>query len=394
MTPSRLDAVLTIRPWSCRDAAWGTSRGQRFSQQEQFRYNNLMPPPACYALTVPGLEPIAAQEIDRDFQGKVRKTEPGLIVFRDADLDRSLLRLRTVEDVFLLAWGTDQLSYRAKDLEQITRWTAREANWPELLRVHHAIRPKPKGKPTYRLVVQMHGQHGYRRVDALKALARGLEGKLPASWKLAEEGASVEVWLTIDGARAVCGLRLSDRTLRHRTYKQEHVQASLRPVVAAAMVRLADAQHDQLLVDPMCGAGTILAERLAVDRSAPVLGGDIEHASVRAAYANLRAFGEPALVRWDAIRLPLPKESVPRIACNPPFGKQLGEPAEVAPLYRRFVGELDRVLTPGGRAVFLVMDTRPLEQSAGDRGWQRRQRFRLRLLGQGSNLLVWEKPPG
>src|SRR5262249_55928027 len=157
---------------------------------------------------------------------------------------------------FLLAWGSDQLTYRAEDLEKFRRWTAHEADWNRLLQIHHAVRPRPKGKPTFRLVTQMVGEHGYRRTDAAKALARGLAGKLPASWKPAEENAAVEIWLTIHGAQAVCGLRLSDKTMRHRTYKQEHLPASLRPTLAAAMVRLADLRPGQVLLDPMCGAGT------------------------------------------------------------------------------------------------------------------------------------------
>src|SRR5439155_26972035 len=111
-------------------------------------------------------------------------------------IDSAVLRLRTVEDVFLLAWGTDQLTYRAEDLERIRRWTAREAPWERLLRLHHEIRPKPEGKPTFRLVTQMTGTHGYRRVDAREALAKGLAGKLPASWRHAEEKAAWEIWLT------------------------------------------------------------------------------------------------------------------------------------------------------------------------------------------------------
>src|SRR5690348_5355150 len=108
--------------------------------------------PACYAMVLPGLEEIASDEITRELHGEVKKTGPGLVVFRVAELDRNILRLRTVEDVFLLAWGTDQLSYRAEDLPKIRRWTAREANWGQLLQIHHAIRPKPKGRPTYHLV--------------------------------------------------------------------------------------------------------------------------------------------------------------------------------------------------------------------------------------------------
>ena len=215
----------------------------------------------------PGLEEVAGEELERDFGGEVKKSTTGVVVFRVPEIDRELLSLKTAEDLFVLAWGTDQLTYRAEDLDKIRRWTEREANWPGLLAIHHSIRPKPKGKPSFRLVVQMTGEHGYRRVDAQKALARGLAGKLPASWRHAEENASVEIWLTINGAAAVCGIRLSDRTMRHRTYKFEHFRASLRPTVAAAMVRLADVKPGQTILDPMCGTGTILAETWLAMRS-------------------------------------------------------------------------------------------------------------------------------
>jgi 23S rRNA G2445 N2-methylase RlmL len=351
-------------------------------------------PPPCYALVIPGLEPVAAEEIAQVLRGEVKRTGSGLVVFRAPEVDRSLLRLRTTEDVFLLAWGTDKLSYRAEDLERIRRWTAREPNWQELLRIHHTIRPKPKGKPTYRLVTQMNGSHGYRRVDAREALAKGLAGKLPASWRHAEENASVEIWLTIDQATAVCGLRLSDRTMRHRTYKHEHLPASLRPTVAAAMVRLAGARPEQVVLDPMCGAGTILAEQLAVGRpragpAVRVLGGDLDPTALRTARANLRRLGESELARWDAGLLPLADASIDRVISNPPFGKQLGEPDEIGPLYQRVVAELDRVLRPGGLAVLLVADFAALREAARAVGWKGVRQLGVRVLGQRATVSVW-----
>jgi 23S rRNA G2445 N2-methylase RlmL len=343
-------------------------------------------------MTIPGLESIAAEEIVQELGGEVKRTAPGLVVFRPDQLDTSVLRLRTVEDVFLLLWGTDQLTYRARDLDLITRWTAQEPDWPRMLQCHHAIRPKPRGKPTYRLVTQMQGEHGYRRVDARKALAQGLAGKLPSSWRWAEEDAAVEIWLTIDGATAVSGLRLSDKTMRHRTYKEEHLPASLRPVVAAAMVRLADLAKGDWLLDPMCGAGTILAERLAVQRDALVLGGDLEPAALRSAAANLRRLGQPLLARWDAGHLPLRNESVDALVTNPPFGKQLGLPEEITGLYRRVLEETHRVLRPGSRAVLLVSEIRALTQAARRQGWRLLRQERLRILGQAAYLSVWQKP--
>jgi 23S rRNA G2445 N2-methylase RlmL len=356
--------------------------------------------PPCYAVTLPGLEAVAADEITHALGGTVKRTAEQIVVFRVPTIDAELLRLRTTEDVFLLAWGTDQLTYRAEDLDRIRRWTAQDADWPALLRLHHAVRPRPKGKPTYRLVTQMTGTHGYRRVDAQKAMAKGLAGKVPASWKPAEENAAVEIWLTIHETTAVCGLRLSDATMRHRTYKREHFPASLRPTVAAALVRLAETELPHVVLDPMCGAGTIPAELLALREeqwrrqkggAGLVLGGDLEQGHLRSAAANLRSLGKVELARWDARRLPLADAAVDRIISNPPFGKQLSTPEEVGPLYRRAVAEYDRVLRPGGVAVLLVADAPALREAARAVGWKQVRQVRVRVLGQKAFALVWRK---
>jgi 23S rRNA G2445 N2-methylase RlmL len=345
----------------------------------------------------PGLEEVAGEEIARELGGEAKKSGRGFVVFRVPHIDEELLRLRTAEDVFLLAWGTDKLTYRAEDLERIRRWTAREPDWPNLLRLHHGVRPKPKGRPTYHLVAQMEGHHGYLRRDARKALAEGLAGVFPESWRPAEENAAVEVWLTIDGATAVCGLRLSDRTMRHRTYKLEHRPASLRPTVAAAMVRLAGVRPGQVVLDPTCGAGTLLAEYLAAVRGMhgehrPALGGDLDWGAVRAATVNLRRVGPAHLLRWDARRLPLADACVDRVLSNPPFGKQLATPEAVGPLYRAMIPEYDRALRPGGVAVLLTSEARLLHDAARAAGWKAVRQVKLRVLGQAAVISVWRKP--
>jgi 23S rRNA G2445 N2-methylase RlmL len=344
------------------------------------------------------LEIIAAEEIATDLGAEIKKKVEGVVVFRVDEISRRLLELRTTEDVFLLAWGTDDLTYRAQDLESIRRWTAREADWANLLRIHHEIRPKPKGKPSIRLVTQMHGEHGYRRIDAGKALAKGLAGKFPASWKYAEDNASVEVWLTIHGRTALCGLRLSDRTMRHRSYKREHIPASLRPTVAAAMVRLIPPRPEQTVLDPMCGAGTILAEfwesrhrRNPSPNAARVLGGDIDLRALRAARGNLQRLGPTSLACWSADHLPLPNGCVDSILSNPPFGKQVERPEGIRAFYPGMIRELDRVLRPDGQVVLLVSDFTALKEPASRVGWRLMRQFRLRILGQRATLSLWKK---
>lgn len=353
--------------------------------------------PACYALVHAGLESVAADEITRDLGGEVKKAEKGVVVFRVREVGPELLRLRTVEDVFLLGWGTDSLTYRAEDLKSIRQWTAKDADWQHLLSLHHAIRPKPKAKPTYRLVSQMGGTHAYRRVDAGKALTQGLEGVFPSSWKPGEDNAAVEIWLTIRGRQAVCGLRLSDKTMRHRPYKVEHQPASLRPTMAAAMVRLAGASPGDIMLDPMCGAGTILAEQIELSKMrkagrVETWGGDIQMSMLRAAASNLHRVGPSVLCHWDARFLPLGRESVDRIVCNPPFGKQLASLAEIGPLYKSALKECHRVLRMGGRAVFLVTEPDVLRDAIKPLHWQATRQMEVEVLGQPATISVWQKP--
>ncbi|MBX7104407.1 MAG: RNA methyltransferase [Gemmataceae bacterium] len=351
--------------------------------------------PPCYAMVVPGLESVAADEITRDLGGTVRKIDRGIVIFRVPHIGPELLRLRTVEDVFLLAWGTDALTRRAADLESIRKWTARDADWANLLRIHHSIRPKPAGKTSWHAVTQMQGERGYRRTDARDKLLEGLTGHIPAGWPIVDDNAAVEVWLTLQDSMAVCGVRLSDSSMRHRTYKQEHRPASLRPTVAAAMARLAGAGPDAVILDPCCGMGTILAEAIALARSrgftVTAIGGDTEWGAVSGAGVNLRR--GVGLARWDARELPLATECVDRILANPPFGKQLSTPEEVPGLYRDMVREWDRVLRPDGRAVVLVAEHDALTRPALARGWVGVRQLRVRVLGQLATLSVWRKPP-
>ena len=54
--------------------------------------------------------------------------------------------------------------------------------------------------------------------------------------------------------------------------------------------------------------------------------------------------------------------------------------------------EWDRVLRPGGRAVFLVAEKEALAAPLKARGWKATRQTRIRLLGQLCTMSVWEKP--
>jgi 23S rRNA G2445 N2-methylase RlmL len=309
-----------------------------------------------YAHTMPGCEEIAWLEIrtrfsTAKFDGYLFvKDQNGIVRWNDNVRTPDLLALRTTEDVFVQATPLAKLSRDWRDLRQIEQLFRQT----ELLRDAVNLCSGSRKQFTYRVVSRKSGNHQYRRKDFEEACIKGVEGRHQRNWKLVDDHADVEIWANIIGSTLLCGVRLSDRTMRHRPYQVVSRPASLRPSVAAAMVWLTDPSQHDVFVDPMCGSGTILAERMLAAPYQAVRGGDISVESVRAATENLSSLQQPFQVeQWDACALPLDTDSVHKAATNLPFGKQIGSPDELRRLYPCFFRELGRVLQPGGIATVL-----------------------------------------
>jgi 23S rRNA G2445 N2-methylase RlmL len=214
-----------------------------------------------------------------------------------------------------------------------------------------------------------------------------------SKWQPVDEGEDVEIWANLIGLDFICGLRLSDATMRHRGYKTAHITASLRPSVAASMVWLTEPQAGDVFLDPMCGAGTLLVERGLIERHRLLLGGDLHEDALSAATENIGPKHKPRqLFKWDAGRLPLAPRSVDKIATNLPFGKKVGSHEENVALYRTFFREADRVLRPNGRAVVLSSETGLLKGSIHrTRNLRIVKSYSVTILGQKAGIYQIER---
>jgi predicted RNA methylase len=135
--------------------------------------------------------------------------------------------------------------------------------------------------------------------------------------------------------------------------------ASTNPVVAAVLVRLAKIEPGQTVLDPFCGAGTLLVQAAEMARPGRMLGFDVQNKWLRMAADNLRGRGVAALLaRADAARLPVATGSADRVLANLPFGKRVGSHRVNAAMYPAALAEIARVLPSGGRAVLLTDDKR------------------------------------
>lgn len=334
--------------------------------------------PLYYAHTLPGLERIAWTEIrahvaEASSDGfKVMPGRNGLVLFRAEDLAPQLSRIRTAEDVFAVVLRLTDIPWGREGLRVIEQALARGDIVRQVERITDAfgLTKQRRDRLTYRLIVRLAGpEQPYRRTDLAHLVERALHRATHGRWQAVPEGEMVELWLNHFGYDALLGLRLTGSEMRHRDYQQQHLPATLRPSVAATMAWMSQPTADDVFLDPLCGAGTILIERALSGWHRLLLGGDIAAEAVAAAAENIGPRHKPRqLFHWDARALPLASDSITKVATNLPFGVQMSTPAELPGLYRQVIGELGRVLAPGGIAVALSSRGGLLRQLAQETG--------------------------
>jgi len=270
--------------------------------------------------------------------------------------------IRTAEDIFALVGYRRGLAGRGTtDLDRV-RAAAREAPFvDDALTAMTRMLPGRRGGRhlRFRVVARMAGEHEFRRVDLQRAVERGVTERGDRDWRLVDDNADVEIWATMFPGEVLIALRLSDERMRHREYKVAHLPGSLRPAVAAALGWLSEPADEDVVLDPLCGSGTVLIERAQLGRYNLLIGSDHDGAALAAARTNIGPRYKPIeLHPWDAVALPLPDGAVSKAITNLPWGIRHGSHEQNRRAYPRIVAELRRVVRPGGLIVMLTGEAR------------------------------------
>jgi Putative RNA methylase family UPF0020 len=353
-----------------------------------------------FVLAVPGLGPLVRQEI-AGLDG-IRVTGLGndgrsdvVLCEVDDGREQALLGLRTVEDAFVELGRTlraegDRPEWIARRILRPARLARCVLVWQRHSGSTHArstqsgpIRSRPgrqrrghgTGPTSYRIVARVLQERSWHRTQLRRVLADAIAQAEP-HWKTADP-ADVELWaLEYARGRFVAGVRLTTARTRQHGGRSTERPGALRPTVAAAMVMLAGRpdRDGAALLDPCCGAGTILSEAKAAGWA--VQGRDIDRDAVSASRRNL---GGRVVTEGDARSLDLPDGSVAACVSNLPFGHRYEVPGDPAVWIESVLTELARVTRPGGRIVLLVPD---LPRAAVPATLRRLDHHTLRLLGQ------------
>jgi putative N6-adenine-specific DNA methylase len=231
--------------------------------------------------------------------------------------------------------------------------------------------------------------------EIFKAAGQSLQkaGLAPPRLAQAQEPAQV-ILVRGKDRRGLISLDSSGEHLHKRGYRLDPGQAPLREDLAAALLLLAGYDGSRMLLDPMCGAGTLpieaalmarglpaLGERPVAMQSwpchreptwrhllgkahdqalaaapAPILGRDKSAVALKAAVANAARAGVSEDVRFDKADLfsvPPPPGPVGLLVMNPPYGKRLGSVRQAEAFVQNLAQQLSQAY--GGWQVAIVL---------------------------------------
>ncbi len=240
----------------------------------------------------------------------------------------------------------------------------------------------------FRIVVTADGMQ-FPRVETRRWLAHRLTGLGVA---ITEEPAEDNVlWLfCIEEAYYIGLLRSAAPDAPERARRVVERPGSLPPTIAAAIAFLGAPRADDVILDPVCGSGTLLAEAHGYAPGARLRGLDRDFAAVEAARQNLAAVKDVRLAIGDGADSNLPAGSISLFLGNLPFGKQFGDRATNGPLYERLLGEVERLADPtGARAAFLTADTESFDAAlAAHPGIALDRRHTVKIRGEVATIFV------
>ncbi|XP_036608214.1 THUMP domain-containing protein 2 isoform X2 [Trichosurus vulpecula] len=175
-------------------------------------------------------------------------------------------------------------------------------------------------------------------------------------WKADLRNPSIEIFIHLNDVYSVVGIPVFRLPLASRAYIKV---AGLRSTIAWTMASLAEISVRKnvgaVVLDPMCGLGTILLEAAKEWPNAYYLGADVSDSQLLGAYDNLKSAGlvdRIELLKFSVTELPLLSESVDVIISDVPFGKKFKLGKDI----KSILHEMERVLCVGGTTVLLLSE--------------------------------------
>jgi len=394
------------------------------------------------ASCVTGFEPMAAEEV-KVLLGQNANVHRGRIVFDVPIQDvKKALKLKCVNTVWVMIGHTSDIGYPDTEEGQMSTlmdFAGNRLDWEKGLDVWRNVTefkgsvyqdeskvevestpsldnsiPEGESSPkqfklsplTFRCTCYRSGtNHKFKSTEVQQMVGGRVQEKF--QWPVSCKNYDLEFTINCDVNQVYCGINLTNISLFNRTVTH-FGPCTLKPPISASLVMLAQLEPGDIVLDPMCGGGTISLEGCQMGPHYHI-GGEIHDLAIRRSmdnYINLKTRNSllatpPAdFFQWDCLLPALKDNSVDVMITDLPFGKRSGSKADNRVLYPRTLTSMARVVRPNtGRAVLLTQDKRSMFQALKkvEKYWKQRKLISTNIGGLTALVFLMnrtsESPP-
>ncbi|RLE53466.1 MAG: hypothetical protein DRJ26_03315 [Candidatus Methanomethylicota archaeon] len=290
-------------------------------------------------ITLPGLEQIVAQEVERK-EGIVVNSARGRVLASKL----AGTNLRTIESIAEVLAHCKISDTSKRSLRHLIRETLRSSE-----KVRNAI--PSSAKTTVKSAVYSKPKPiDYKALELIAARELARIYKV----KLSPKHGDLTLRIEILNEELVIGKVLKSNLHRRKYTKFKH-PAMINPLIAAAAAYLAKLSKKDLILDPFCGSGTIPIEA-ALALNCEAQGSDINSMYVKGALKNAKEAHVTAQVSFftSAVSKLGVKNRYTAIITDPPRGMRL-QVEDLSSIYRELAVAARKALVDGSKLIVVVL---------------------------------------
>ncbi len=337
----------------------------------------------------PGTEDIVYNEAKNKLNARLVEYSKGRVIIEiEGDLDDAIYNLKSIHGAYMLLASGNASSGR-EFLEKL-KDKLRDIDF------HKYVTPYM----SFAIRAERAGTHDFTSLDIARVsgevVIEEVRRKLGRRPLVDLDKPSVVIRVDVIFDKYYVGLALSgEKSLHRRGYRVVDHPAALKPSLAYVLLMLSKSKKNDVILDPMCGCGTIAIEAALEIPDVTIYCMDINKRYIEGARINALAAGVPGIrfIVGDARRLTshFSEESVDRIISNPPYGIRLSDPFRVKNLYRSFIKEAYSILKNNGTLTLITTEYSEVERAGKNTGFKL---IHERFVAHGSlwaKILVFEK---
>jgi tRNA (guanine6-N2)-methyltransferase len=333
-------------------------------------------------LCAQGLEDIVISDITSVGIATNIEKYPGIVILDfDGDL-KGLLEIKTAEDIMLLLkelTGIKRYRYSLRKVRTQSSMTKIESKIELIATARKLLNKKFFVKASYI------GRRDYTAGEIEEAAGEGI-----MALNL-ETGSDADLLFRIVLTKEInfFGLCLYDKPFDEKN-KYLALPGSLKPSIANSMLKIAEVKQGDIIIDPMCGTGTIAIE--AAKFGAKTIAGDIDKEKIEIAKKNNEfKIANVEFHVWDARKTGLKEKTVDKIVSNLPLGKQVAADEFDEPFVNDFLREMIRISKDNARFVFLTKHTLVIEPLLDKVKLRLEKKIKIVNSGLESDILIIDK---